>query len=152
LPGSTAIALRAPVPGDEQSGVEPAMLEAAAVRASIRQLRERARAPCRGAFTQRQRRRVLRQEAVALQELRGSTGSEARPNLDGAESTAFLGSAVLGARRRLRAGYGRATREEPIRRTRQSHERADQREKHAAVLPKESSIQQNLSQAPDRTR
>jgi len=73
------------------------MLEAAAIRASIRQLRERARAACGGAFTQGQVRRVLRQESVALEELRGSACSKARPNLDGTEPSALFGPDPFGS-------------------------------------------------------
>src|SRR5262245_951399 len=124
------------------------MLEAAALGASIRHFRELARAAGCGAFTQRQGRRVLRQKTMALEELRGSAGAEARSNLDRTESPTFFGA----RRRWMRAGGCRATREVPIGRARQNHERADQREEHAAVLPGESSIRLTLMQASGRTR
>jgi len=137
LSGSAAIMLRAPVPGDEQRGVERVLIETAAVRASIRQLRKRARAAFCGAFRERQFGRILRQKTVAMQELRGSTCFEGRPNLDGAESSALFGLGPFRARRRIRSGRCRATRDVPVGATRQGHERADQREEHAAVLPNE---------------
>jgi len=72
---------------------------------------------------------------VPLKELRGAAGAEPRPDLDGTEPSAFFR-----ARRGIRFGF-RATSDEPTRRTRCNHERADQREEHAAILPGESSIQ-----------
>ena len=124
------------------------MIEAAAVGASVRQLRKRARAPCYGAFTQRQGGRVLRQETLALKELRGSACSEAGPNLDGTESSTFFGE----RRRPIRAGCCRPTMDEPVRRARRNHEQADQREEHVAILPGESFIRRTVPHAPDRTR
>src|SRR6185503_3531170 len=87
------------------------MLETAAVAATIRQLRERARAALCLAFTQRQRGRVFRQEWVTLKQLRGATGAAARPDLHGAETAAEF----RGPRGRRIRPWRAAARHEPIR-------------------------------------
>jgi hypothetical protein len=69
LCGASAVAFAAPILREEHRGAEPVMLEAARIGAPIGELREGARAALCRAVLQRQRGRVLREEAVSREPL-----------------------------------------------------------------------------------